>query len=461
MQEEINEKVLCVLRNNNIKNIIEVDYIKIEEQFTGILADLSKLCNDQDSSLDDVINFIKSRPELDDLTGEYSYCYSVEASYQGVYVNYKNSIDELIRNKEIILQNEKYYQDSNKSDEYDITKEIALCKNDININYIFWTKVYSISKAYMLCEEDKNILMYSHRNKGWTNPIYKLSPNFSVHIKTNFGFGHSSYFYTTLFYKKIEIAPFSDWINYEYANFHQIIRFTRSHGLNNYNWKKAMEFTRDACNLSLKDELKFVEKFIINECDEMVRGLEKILVEDNFVFKNRNTNIDRIVQKDGRKLIEFRGEKISGALNFISKINEFGKILTMKEFIVKIEICNKKIQPILESELKIITNEISTLTEEINIIKPIYDKLNQDNTDYDNKRKELHKLIEVDRTINYSELEIEFKKKYTDYENFKNEFNSISKNQRELLATIKMVTDVYKKITDYNESIINYFLVKE
>ena len=46
-----------------------------------------------------------------------------------------------------------------------------------------------------------------------------VTPNFSVEIKTNFGYGSVSYFYTKLKYKNIEITPFSEWVDYEFARF--------------------------------------------------------------------------------------------------------------------------------------------------------------------------------------------------------------------------------------------------
>ena len=87
--------------------------------------------------------------------------------------------------------------------------------------YQLWTNAYSIRKAYETCKSDENIIIFSHRTSGWSNPVYQLTPNFSVEVLTNFGYGRSSYFYTRLKYKNIEITPFSDWINYRFVQKHQ------------------------------------------------------------------------------------------------------------------------------------------------------------------------------------------------------------------------------------------------
>src|SRR5690606_38411441 len=127
----------------------------------------------------------------------------------------------------------------------------------------------------------------------WSNPEFKLSENFTVVLKTNFGYGSASYFYIKLKYKNIEITPFSEWIDYEIAKFTEIIRYTKSfvyrllrgiyngkrvyqQKMENSNWQDAIDYTKTACNVSLKDEVDFVRKYIIDECERMVAGLENI-----------------------------------------------------------------------------------------------------------------------------------------------------------------------------------------
>ena len=183
---------------------------------------------------------------------------------------------------------------------------------------------------------------------GWSKRPHVLTPAFSVQIDTNFGYGRSSYFFSKLTYKKIDLIPFSEWVEYRYANFFEIIRYTVRHDLRNECWHQAMEFCRDACNLSLSDETMFVEKYIVSECEKMVNGLEIFLTRDVVALK------DLQIKNEERVLIEFRGEKISGALNFIEKILGFSEIFAVGSLISRIEACNKSIQPILEKELGII-----------------------------------------------------------------------------------------------------------
>ena len=74
----------------------------------------------------------------------------------------------------------------------------------------------------------------------------------------------------------------------------------------------------EACNLSMYNEVEFVDKYIISECEKMTIGLENIFESEQFTFKKRDKN-EYVVDKKGHALIEFRGVKISGSLDFINK----------------------------------------------------------------------------------------------------------------------------------------------
>lgn len=457
MKEKINEEVLCVLRKNKLTNQIEVDYVKIETPFSKIILIVSNLCDDSNSTLEQLMNFINTTAELNQLTALYRYCIRLKGSYQAFNANNQDTINEIITRQQLMLLNQ-----NNDPENYNIKKALADYKEELKAKYLLWIKAYSINKTYRLCHEDKSILTFSHRIDGWSNPIYQLTPNFSVEIKTNFGYGNASYFYTKLKYKNIEITPFSEWINYEFAKFSEIVRYTQSHFLQNEYWLEAMEFSQDACNLSMTDEAKFVEKYVIDECETMVTGLEEIFNKEHFSFKNRENQQCKVVDKKGHALIEYRGEKISGALDFISKILEFENITSIRSFINRIENCNKKIQPILIDESKIMKIKISNLTEERNTLKPKYDKVIQENNDYSTKRDELQKLMINNGQLNIEQIDIvkldnEFNNKYTGYKEFKEEYKKVTETFRMLMQQILNLTKVYDNIIKYNERIAQHF----
>lgn len=456
MKEKINEELLCVLRKNKLTNQIEIDYITIEKPLYKIIDNFTSLCDNSNSTLQQVINFIETTTELNQLTAHYHYCVYLSGAYQAFNANNQNTITEIISRQQLMLLNQ-----NNDPEKYDINKAIAEYKEEIKARYILWNKAFSINKTYRLCHEDKSVLTFSHRIDGWSNPVYQLTTNFSVEIKTNFGYGKASYFYTKLKYKNIEITPFSEWIDYEFAKFSEIVRYTQSHLLQNEYWLEAMEFSRDACNLSMTDEVMFVEKYVMDECERMVSGLEEIFNKEHFSFKNKEKN-QYTIDKKGHVLVEFRGEKISGALDFISKILEFEKIMSIESFINRIEACNKRIHPILVHESKILKVKISNLTEKKIAIQPIYEKVLSDNNEYIKKKDNLLKIMLSNGQLNIEsidtvKLDNEFNNKYPDHKEFKEQYKKVTENFRILTEQIQNLTKVYDNIITYDDKITRHF----
>ncbi|MCD8443240.1 hypothetical protein LNI88_11610 [Tenacibaculum dicentrarchi] len=455
MKEEINETVLSVLRKNKKTNQIVIDYVNFENPLSKEILEFEKACDNTETKLEELILFIKNNPTFNQLTTHYRYCCYLNGSYQAFSAKNQDTITDINNKKKLILFNAKNKQN------YNIKKKIEEFKQELKLKYQLWVKAYSINKTYRICNEDKSIIAFSHRIDGWSKPLYQLTPNFSLEIKTNFGFGRASYFYTKLKYKDIEITPFSEWINYEFADFSEIVRYTQSHLLRNEYWLEAMTFSKDACNLSTTNEVKFVEKYIIDECEEMVKGLEEIFHKEHFSFKDREKpNYKK--DKKGHVLVEFRGEKISGALDFISKILEFKEIASIQTFIDRIEINNKKIHPILEEEAKIIKIKLSNFIAEKDELKPKYDNVIEENNSYNKKKAELQRLMIANGKLDLKKIDVvrlnkEFLVKYPEYEYFKKEHKSITENYRLLTEQIMNLTKVYNNINTYREKIFKYF----
>jgi hypothetical protein len=460
MKERINEDVLCVLRENKSINQIEIDYVDITNPLKLIIDNFSILCENSETTIQQLVTFIENTKEFEQLTAHYRYCISLRGSYQAFSANNQETIKEINKDYQLILHdNEKHPNTKNLIEKTNDLKQKIKCK------YILWCKAFSINKAYRRCYEDKSILTFSHRIDGWSNPLYQLTPNFSVEIKTNFGYGGASYFYTKLKYKNIEITPFSEWIDYEFAHFSEILRYTRSYSLSNEYWIEAMEFSRDACNLSLTDEVKFIGKYIINECNKMVVGLEEIFNKEQFTFKKRGQE-DYSINKNEHAIIEFRGEKISGSLDFVSKILELEAITSVEFFIKKIEEINQRIQPILIEEIPILNIKIKNIEQEKNKLKPKYDEINKVNNDYKQKKIKFKKEMiskspPEKKWIDQGELEINFIEANPEYSDFKNEYRIFTDAYQMLIQRIKNNIKIRDKIIHCNQKITQYFSNKK
>lgn len=457
MREKINEELLCILRKTSIGKF-EVEFVKIDSPFSAEINELVEAINSASQNFQEVINYIQNSTVLKELEGEHRYCQSLNKSYQRFTASNSKIAEEIENRMQWIAINKKH--DPEKVNEFE---EFQWLKTEIVKKYILWHKAYSIKQAYRKCSIDSSILTFSHRIDGWSNPVHQLTSNFSVELKTNFGFGHASYFYAKLKFKNVDISPFSEWIDYEKAKFSEIIRYSRKFTLANQYWEDAMEYAKEACNLSLTDEQKFVEIYIMSECERMVSGLEALFTKDEFWLKTEEGKSHKI-DKKGHVLIEFRGEKISGALDFVAKIFEFEKIAEIKNFISRIESCNEKIKPVLDSEEIILESKIPILKEEINTLKPDYDKAIEGILIYEKRksdiRQELQRSGMYEQSLRASVVEEILEKRFPEYKPFVLEYKRVTENYRIRNEQLQHLTTLLDKIVSHKHKIRTYFDMK-
>jgi hypothetical protein len=221
-----------------------------------------------------------------------------------------------------------------------------------------------------------------------------------------------------------------------------------------------MSFAKDACNLSLSNEVGFVGKYIIGECETMVAGLEKILYANKFSFKNGKDFIDSTIT--GHKLVVFRGEKIAGALDFISKILEFDGIANMKEFVTRIEKCNKSILPFLLKEIIILKDEIDKSTQEKDALQPQYNSYLERKRDYQMKCEQLKTEMLAKGELELKNLDKEklsqvFVKRFPEYETFRVEYKLLKDRLVLLTQIISNCTEFKRRIELDSNKINEYF----
>lgn len=463
MEEKINESHLCVLRINEQTKEICLEYVPIENVFDDVLIQLKECIDNTNTKLPDLVNYLMNHKVFNQLNATYRYCIELDGAFQTINANTHEELAELSLyitrcscNKEgyNCYKNESKYnkQRCNCHDHY-----LDIMQN-LYGNYKLWSKAYSINKAYRLCYNDSSILTFSHRICGWSNPQYQLSPSFSLEVKTNFGYGSSSYFYIKLKYKEIDIVPLSNWVTYSRINMQELIRYTRKYELNNKYWKDALLFASKACNLSLKDESKFVNEYIIHECETMVEGLECILKQDQYTLLG---NSKTLIKKE--EMIEFRAEKISGALDFIGKILEYEYISKRDEYIGRIELCNEQLQPHLKYELSVLRVKLKNIQGYYDTINRAYLKEVSNDKIYQNMKSELCKEMisngqlrrpNIDRQI----LEDEFKKCHPEYLEFEKNFKSIKEKKKDASNELLKVKKTYTNIQKAHDKIQSYFL---
>jgi hypothetical protein len=488
----INKDFLLTLMKADDGSQVMIQEVDILNPYLNILSALERVCDKLECSLKDLIDFLRTTEELKLLDGTYKYCISLDAKSNLLDFNHLKTIDEVIDYHSITQFNIKgalstlkaknlskaAFERSQKQIEESYQDKVRDFKFEIYRRYKIISQAFSINISYRKCHENKKTLTFSHRIRGWSSPAYQLTLNFSIELKTNFGFGNSSYFYVKIKYKNIDICPISEWINYEIAHFSEIIRYTKSYTkrlakenfrgqliyttvIGNNFWIDALAFAQNACNISINDEAKFVEDYIVKECELMVKGLENIMHATSFTFqKDRNPPYSK--DKSGHELIDFRGEKITGALDFITKILEFKAIIIVENLICRIERLNKLMQPILIAELKVVDEDLIGFKLEIDKLAPEFNEFQQRHRNYIYEKQYIKNAIVIKRKIRDYEVdpdEIEqiFNMNFPEFDEFDVSYKKIVKNYNALRERIVILNTISKNINTYNIKIDKYF----
>ena len=245
----------------------------------------------------------------------------------------------------------------------------------ICIYLILWIRAYRLSQARESCLQQEDTVAFSHRFYGWSQPIYSLSDDFKLEFKTNFGFGNASYFFFIMYYKNIQVFNFMDWVNYDKVEISELHRYSikyinkhqndeqneeQENGrLTNRLWIDAISDAEEICNLYMNDEDGFVKKHIIENLEGMISRLEDVIDADNdtvnrayrrydYEFGSDCFNNEEIIRI---KAMNVKGYMISGVLGFIGQIVKLKNITSVDNYLERINIVNKKLQPILIKEI--------------------------------------------------------------------------------------------------------------
>lgn len=244
------------------------------------------------------------------------------------------------------------------------------------IYLILWIRAYRLSQARKSCLQQEGTVAFSHRFYGWSQPEYALSDDFKLEFKTNFGFGNASYFFFIMYYKNIQVFNFMDWVNYDIVEVSELHRYSikyinkhrdeeqeeeQENGrITNSLWIEAISDAEEVCNLYINNEDGFVKKHIIENLENMISRLEEVIDADNHTV-NRNYrrynyefsgycfNKEEVIRIEA---MNAKGYMISGVLSFIGQIVKLENIISVDSFLERINIVNKRLQPILIKELR-------------------------------------------------------------------------------------------------------------
>jgi hypothetical protein len=457
-----NEEIVAVLSVESNLNKLKVEYLPLSNPNKTEFENMIKMMDNPDYTAKDIIQYIRENKDFNRIFSHFSFCRNLFSPFQdGI------SSIQYLKDEEIY----KLFIDNSQDEiEIKIKNEKKSLIRIVRERYL----AYCYTTTYDRCDSDENIKAYSHRKVGWNEKAFELNTSFIVQFITNFGYGSSSYFYTQIIYKGLLIIPYSDLVVYQFANAYQITSYSAKHQLDYDNWKYAMEFAKDACNLAVESEKDFVDKYVVKECEKMVNGLEKIIEQSTFQFIDFKRN-SYSLSMEGNELILFRGEKITGALDFVRKIIEFEPITHLSNYANRILQMNIAINPILIKERSIIEKNLHDLQVEIELKNKKFKRastklkiyqgkagfyLLELNTQYDNAYDDFYELPEYKFIEKYPTLtpfkELVFKK-FPEYPGIIKTYGNLQNEIENLSSKITKMEEFLNTISGYQQKIETFF----
>ena len=471
---------------NNQKSIINVDYINIIRENDGqvrfesvvipkdieLLAELEAMVDNPNRTVIDMQNRMALFFNVNNRRSyNYIYPYSYASSYvDGVSYPQSMTLDEyhnMVTKIEVDLKERNY-----SSDVY--SEKLSGAIRDKKSRYMTaarrYVNAYSYYKQITSFLSDASVKMYSTETIGWSSFSFDISDDVKINVRSNFGYGWSSYFFVNLTYKGIEIHPYSYWVKYYNADKESLMRYTRNYETDSKSWESAFKFVEDVTNKAKDNECAFVKEFILNEVDELMRGLRTIMkMPMDYLtkcyeqrFHKPETNIIGIwhgsddfgasynVYKS-ELAMAVMAEKITGSIDFLSNLKEFAVILPQLNDSIKeikrmsIDIVPKLLQSIsgIQKEIQIRTSLLNAKEAEYDALqckmKPHVDTIDQMYKDAKNSQMNLPEELRVN-VWRYT-----YESKYREQHE---EYDALCKRNNELSTEISgMKSDINKRET--------------
>lgn len=485
-----------ILYLEKVDNSYRQGQFQIEKLFESEFSKIKEFAfNESSDDFTDIVSYVINTELINAsraLTSQantdvFNYCITLSDKYiPRIYINIEERIFSLLESNNLSkemyihlktteLNNDKKIQYQKERAIYDIEKDYLdskiTLKKELCKYVVLWIHAYRFLEARKKLLNRRNVIAFSHRYQGWSKPRFEANKELSFEIKTNFGYGNSSFFYLLLIYKGIQIFPFMDWVNYQYAQaaemekysirFHKEVRkkiivdgkerTIKEKEINQEYWKNAFNDLEEACNLFESNARAFIDKYVINALNELIKELERIYKENDsktdeesrgFDYKFKTTDELEGHAKEV-KLMSVKGQIITGTLDFLGQVSQLNEFVNTKDYIRKIERLNQRILPVLAATIPKCQELIDKLEKKIEEyrleLSDIW--LNQGLKNYSNNRNE------EEYTKSEKEKLEQFDKKY----------NGIVKKKKDAEQDLKHSRNLLKSISIYIRKIENYF----
>lgn len=326
-------------------------------------------------------------------------------------------------------------------------------------------------------------LMYSREDIGWKEFNYDINEDVSISLCTNFCYGRSAYFIIIVRYKGVLYVPYSQVVRYYYANFYDLINYTRSYTPHRENWDDALEFVVNFVNTAKASPDKIIKEFFMKEIKEMVDGLTFIMRDPEQALEKvrevDNNDHEYTVLRSIRPMDDVEEEqyklnkdefvevyklfKISGSLGFLKGMRKFAEIVNeVNQYILQIEGMNRELYPSALSLKNRIKADIDKTNGQIQDTQGVIDELEKKVLPLEEKLK--LKLEEIPDSAEEGTKEktiLEFEEEYPEYAELKKALKKQNDELNKLQHHYDLRMNLYNRVNSYIESIEKflYFVI--
>ena len=154
--------------------------------------------------------------------------------------------------------------------------------------------------------------------------------------------------------------------------------------------------------------------------------------------------------------MDYKGRKVSGALDFIKSIKEYKSVISVKKFIGNIEQINKDILPILLQELGQVNYDLYLAESKLAEQKPNHNKIKEEFLPLNKLKDRILKIENKNPDADNILLGL-FNKKYHNFNEIKTEYREVKKIFDDIERSIYQLNRYDRSFKRYIEKITNYF----
>lgn len=406
MNNEVNKSYVLALEEQSDKTLRTIR-IPINQR-TEIISHMKTMSESFEYNIYEMSKYFETQISCGEKI--YKYCYPSEYSHAFLNEQYTtrpqciNPLDYCSKEKKSKESWERYSHGT-KTDE-DWKKHVHFLEKGQKKKFFHMAEKYinciSLDETFNTLNNNPSIRTYSTEIVGFKHFLYKINEEVDVDVFTNFGYGKKSFLKLTIKYKDIVLIPYTDLVNFYYANMIDFIQNTKSYAPRRENWISLMEYLSDFVNKSRNNSKDFIRNFVLNEVEGMMNGLQQIVSDSQNILEKIKDVKSHIrigivspFSKNDFLMYEampnelariFRVEKTTGALHFIENLKSLEDICPeVNETIDRIIQINKTTASDIPLLINSVQENLNSISKELNEITVKLRKLEKEEERFNSK----------------------------------------------------------------------------